>query len=104
MTAYPNVRAHAPHLVERVERAVVDRDVAALEMLDGAVRALVAALLARSDAAPAAVLSELADLYRIQLARCEADRDGLKRSIGAQQRAHAGVAAYRSSGVVSRNA
>jgi len=104
MTGYPNVRALAPQLVERVERAVVSRDVAALGVLDGEVRALVASLLADMAAAPATVLVELADLYRTQLARCAADRDALKRSIGAQQRARAGVIAYRSSGVVSRNA
>ena len=104
MTAYPNVRAVAPQLVDRLVRAVESRDVAALGALDGEVRRVVAALLAGSIPEPAAVLGELADLYRMQLTRCEADRDRLKRSIGAQQRARAGVSAYRSSGVVSRNA
>jgi len=104
MTAYANVRNRAPLLVERVERAVESRDVAAIGVLDGEVRALVAALLAGSGSEAVSVLGELAELYRAQLARCEADRDGLKRSIGAQQHARVGVTAYRSSGVVSRNA
>jgi hypothetical protein len=104
MMAYPHIRAFSPQLVERVERAVAAHDLAALGGLDGEVRAFVAALLGRADDASARVLGELAELYRAQLARCETERDALKRSIGAQQRAHAGVTAYRSSGAVSRNA
>lgn len=104
MTEYSRVRAIAPQFVERVERAVDTHDVDALGMLDGEVRGLVATLLATQAHDPAAVLTELSELYRRLLVRCEARRDTLKQTIGAQQRAHVGIAAYRSSGAVSRNA
>jgi hypothetical protein len=104
MMQYARVRALAPQLIERVERAVEADDLTALGELDAEVRRLVATLLATPVAEPAAVLSELAELYRTLLVRCEARRDELKRTIGAQQRARVGAAAYRSSGVVSLNA
>jgi hypothetical protein len=104
MTQYVRLRALAPQLVERVERAVDAVDFAALGVLDADVRRLVGTLLTTPAAEPAVVLAELDDLYRTLIVRCEERRDALKRSIGAKQRAHVGAAAYRSSGVVSLNA
>jgi hypothetical protein len=102
MTQYPQLSELAPHLIERVDRAIETNDIVALGSLDAEMRRFVATVLATPAAA--AVLTELLQLYRMLLVRCEERRDALKQSIGAQQRAHAGAAAYRSSGVVSRNA
>src|SRR5262249_54343997 len=104
MTHYANVRARVPQLIERIERAVEHNDMGALDDLDVEVRRLVATLLATPTADTAEVLADLADFYRSQLVRCEARRDALKNSIGAQHRARVGAAAYRSSGAVSLNA
>jgi len=110
MMQYPNLRTLAPDLIARIERAADGDDPAMLSAIDVEVRAFVATLVRRAVlvngtvAEPTVPLAELSELYRSLIARCELRRDALKKSIGAQRRAHAAVTAYRSSGSVSLNA
>ncbi len=102
-SAYPNVVEVAPQLVLRLTAAVEAIDPDALGAIDGDVRRLVVSIVKNSDANAAAVLGELADLYREMRINSETHRAGLQRLMADHRRTQAGLSAYRSSGATSLN-
>jgi hypothetical protein len=90
MAPHAEIAAITRHLVAAVD----DMDVVAVSAVDARVRELVVRVLATADEGKAALLTELALVYRGLVERCEARRDELQQALGEHHRVQAGVAAY----------